>query len=254
MELQKHYLRHDYHARNDKDIIPLIIKYGYEGYGLFWGIVEILYENGGYFPEDYVSLAYSMGIGDPSKIKDIVTNYDLFYINEDGNIASKSIDRRLEEIYDFKKKCSLAGKRSAEVRSAQRTLNPPSTKPQPVVEPIEKNRIKKNREEKNILKETTLVDWSNCSSDLQRFISWWVSVEQPEVFKSATIAQAEGIFKRNGAAASSILKSCGGLDLAVKSSQKARDYYHSKGLDFSINAIERNIDYYLNSVKMEEKK
>ena len=110
------------------------------------------------------------------------------------------------------------------------------------------------QEEKNKEKENTLVDWTNCSSDLQRFVSWWVSVEQPEVFKSATIAQAEGIFKRNGRAASSILKSCGNLDLAIKSAQKAREYYHSKGLDFSINAIERNVDYYLNAVKMEEKK
>ena len=44
MEVQ--YFSHDYNARRDRKMVRLRLQMGYEGVGIFWSIVEYLYENG----------------------------------------------------------------------------------------------------------------------------------------------------------------------------------------------------------------
>ena len=39
------YFPHDYNSRTDEKIKLLIRKHGIEGYGIFWAIVEDLYNN-----------------------------------------------------------------------------------------------------------------------------------------------------------------------------------------------------------------
>lgn len=87
------YFSHDYNTRTDIKIKKLIQKHGYVGYGIFWAIVEDLYNNANALPEDYISIAYDLR-EDESLIKSVINNFDLFDI-ENGIISSESVERRL---------------------------------------------------------------------------------------------------------------------------------------------------------------
>ena len=45
MAKETFYFQHDYNARNDDKILELRSKYGAEGYGIFWMIIETMAEN-----------------------------------------------------------------------------------------------------------------------------------------------------------------------------------------------------------------
>ena len=51
------YFSHDYNVRSDIKIKKLIAKHGYSGYGIFWGIIEDLYNNANALPLDYFCIA-----------------------------------------------------------------------------------------------------------------------------------------------------------------------------------------------------
>ena len=44
------YFQHDYNARNDPKLQDVLIDLGVEGIGVFWCIIEQLYEQGGKLP------------------------------------------------------------------------------------------------------------------------------------------------------------------------------------------------------------
>ena len=46
MAKETFYFSHDYNARNDIKIKKLILKHGFCGYGIFWAIIEDLYNKG----------------------------------------------------------------------------------------------------------------------------------------------------------------------------------------------------------------
>jgi hypothetical protein len=68
---------------------------GWEGYGLYWGIVEMLSESTDYVMELNCELVAFALHGDPGKIKDIIMNYNLFSINN-SMFRSESLNRRME--------------------------------------------------------------------------------------------------------------------------------------------------------------
>lgn len=89
------YFSHDYNARNDSKIKRLLSKHGYLGYGLFWAIIEDLYNNANALPTDYDSIAFDLRT-DSETIKSIINDFDLFII-EVSEFGSKSVERRLNE-------------------------------------------------------------------------------------------------------------------------------------------------------------
>jgi len=100
----KEYFSHDYNTRSDEKIKLLIRKFGMEGYGIYWSIVEDLYANANALRLDCDGIAYDLH-SDKETIKSIINDFDLFYI--DGEIfGSNSVKRRLEERNDKSKKAS----------------------------------------------------------------------------------------------------------------------------------------------------
>lgn len=89
------YFSHDYNARNDVKIKKLIQKQGICGYGVFWAIIEDLYNNANALPLDYESIAYELRI-DIDIIKSVINDFGLFII-EGNEFGSKSVQTRLEE-------------------------------------------------------------------------------------------------------------------------------------------------------------
>jgi hypothetical protein len=96
------YFSHDFNARNDIKIKKLIAKHGYLGYGLFWAIVEELYNNTNVLPNDYECIAFDLRT-DANVIKSIVNDFDLFEIDNES-FGSLSIQRRLNERNEKSKK------------------------------------------------------------------------------------------------------------------------------------------------------
>jgi hypothetical protein len=104
------YFSHDYNTRNDQKIKKLISKHGYLGYGLFWAIVEDLYNNANEIQLDYEMLSFELR-SDIELIKSVINNFDLFVVN--GNtFGSRSVERRL----DYRDKKSKTAKDNARKR------------------------------------------------------------------------------------------------------------------------------------------
>jgi hypothetical protein len=89
------YFSHDYDARSDEKIMDLMAEMGWAGYGLYWGILELLYQNGGKMRTQYKRIAFALASHEDS-IKSIIENFQLFQINNDF-FYSKSVNERLKK-------------------------------------------------------------------------------------------------------------------------------------------------------------
>ena len=114
MNKETFYFSHDYNARNDIKIKKLIVKHGYEGYGLYWAIIEDLYQNENSLPLEYDCIAYDLR-ADNDTIESIVNDFDLFKVSG-KTFGSLSVQRRLKKRTELSKKRSNAGKISAAKR------------------------------------------------------------------------------------------------------------------------------------------
>ena len=95
MPKDTYYFSHDYNCRNDEKIKRLLRNHGMTGYGIFWSIVEDLYNNSNQLKLDYEGIAYDLRC-DINIVMSILNDYDLFIINDDF-FSSKSIESRIQE-------------------------------------------------------------------------------------------------------------------------------------------------------------
>jgi len=107
-KMDARYFSHDSGARNDEKIKKLRIKHGANGYGIYFMLVELLFEATDYVLEyDLEALAFDLRV--PKKIiKSVIEDFKLFVI-EDGKFYSESLNRRVAKIIEKSKK----GKESA---------------------------------------------------------------------------------------------------------------------------------------------
>ena len=130
MSKDAYYFSHDSNARNDQRIMKIRMKYGMEGYGIYFGIIEILREQEDYTLtfDDLESISFDLRV-DIEKIEEIVSNYNLFVIEGMSSFYSKSLTRRMERMEVIREKRSIAGKISGIARSRDKqTVNTSSTK------------------------------------------------------------------------------------------------------------------------------
>jgi hypothetical protein len=60
-----YYFDHDNNAHNDTKIIRIKRKFGYEGYGVYWLLLEVLHANTGFVTSDILDdVAYQERIDD----------------------------------------------------------------------------------------------------------------------------------------------------------------------------------------------
>jgi len=89
------YFSHDYNSRNDEKIKFLIRKHGLLGYGLFWSIIEDLYNNANALRTDYEGIAYDYRI-DVSIVTSVINDFDLFVFDAE-HFGSLSVQKRIDE-------------------------------------------------------------------------------------------------------------------------------------------------------------
>ena len=98
MKKVNNYFPHDFNARNDIKLKKVNMQLGLRGIGLYWCIIEYLYENGGYLTldEDLDLLAYELRI-EKELILNLIENFDLFK-KQKNRFYSPSVLTRLEAI------------------------------------------------------------------------------------------------------------------------------------------------------------
>jgi hypothetical protein len=89
------YFSHDYNVRNDEKIKRLIRKHGMQGYGVFWAIIEDLYNNANALRTDYDGIAYDLR-SDSEIVASLINDFDLFVFNGDF-FGSNSVQERLDQ-------------------------------------------------------------------------------------------------------------------------------------------------------------
>lgn len=159
------YFSHDYNTRSDEKIKKLIYEHGFEGYGLYWAIIEELYQNANAMRLECERIAYELRT-DKERIASIINDFDLFVV--DGEFFhSKSIEKRLKMRSEKSRKASESAKARWSNANAMRTHS-------------ERNAIKesKGKENKvNVFKEPTVKEIQSEFSELdaQRFHDFYSS-------------------------------------------------------------------------------
>ena len=93
--MDTYYFSHDYNSRNDDKIKELIYQHGYLGYGVFWALIEDLYNNANAMRLQYERIAFDLRI-DENLVKSIINDFGLFEIKE-NHFYSNSIQKRLDQ-------------------------------------------------------------------------------------------------------------------------------------------------------------
>lgn len=123
MAKDAYYFSHDANARNDHSVLNIRIKYGMRGYGIYFGIIEMLRETDGYelWFNDCSTIAYDLR-ENVDDIIDIVKNYGLFAFDGDA-FYSPSLKRRMEELEKKREKRSEAGRIAGLASANKRSTN-----------------------------------------------------------------------------------------------------------------------------------
>jgi len=109
--MKGNYFSHDYSARNDERVLELRSEFGWEGYGLFFGIVEMMAENKGQLNRTKTG-AIAIGLSTDRKLVESIIDkcleLGLFYDAGDlGVLRSK----RLDEHFEIRGKYAEAGRK-----------------------------------------------------------------------------------------------------------------------------------------------
>lgn len=116
-EYMNSYFSHDSNARNSDKLLPVRMKFGAEGYGIYFMILERLREEKNYMSvKDYNMIAFDLRV-DSGKVKSLVEDFGLFAFTDDGEcFYSEGFLKRMEFKDEKSKKRSIAGKKGAEKR------------------------------------------------------------------------------------------------------------------------------------------
>ena len=183
------YITHDLGARNDPKLMDLQMEMGGQGLGIFWCLVEMLWENGGYIPANYRSIAFALRWCKPAEVEKVVNNFGLFQI-EDGQIFSRSALERITHKRDTIEAKREGGRKGASKRwNSQRneeTNDTPDGIPNgsPIAEPMPINKLinKQTNKETNFNMPLTAAEFfeifffrnlKDPSGELKRFIDYY---------------------------------------------------------------------------------
>jgi len=124
------YFSHDSNARNDEKILQLRMKYGWEGYGIYWAMLESLRSAANYrLRKDFIT-----GLAFDFRIELEKLNQILEYCLEIGLLKSNNtyywsngLSNRLKQVDEVRGKLQAAGLRGAE-KKYNKTYSIPDNK------------------------------------------------------------------------------------------------------------------------------
>lgn len=140
------YFQHDYNARNDPKLQDVLIEHGAAGLGVFWCIVEQLYEQDGILPlKSCKSIAFALHV-DCKMVESIVQDFGLFK-NDGEKFWSNSVNARLNKRKTVSEKRKLAAiNRWKSIQEKQEQSNVDAN----AMQDISKEKERKEKERKDI--------------------------------------------------------------------------------------------------------
>ena len=178
-----YYFPHDYNSRNDLKIQALLDDFGPAGYGLFWGISEILHEEEDHYLElnqftfKAIAKQMSASVEQVEAVVKACLTYGLFIENGNNNFYSIRVNENIGKRAELSQKRSKAGKISAEKRSNLTSVEQPLTSVQQNSTKERKGKERKekdNKENKEILFKESVFSFSDYPADLlNAFFNYW---------------------------------------------------------------------------------
>lgn len=102
----RQYFTHDYLALEDPKIQEMLSDIGASGYGLYWAIVETLYQQRGKYPLKAIKHIAHKAYSDTSTAMKVVKNYGLFEYDEEYFWSNAQLERQRvrDELIEKKRK------------------------------------------------------------------------------------------------------------------------------------------------------
>lgn len=103
------YFPHDSNARNDERLINLRRKYGWEGYGIYFAIIELLRDSTKFsMALDLDTISYILNT-ESIKIQHIIDDFGLFR-KQNSKFWSPSLNKRMKRLEDLRLKKQKAAR------------------------------------------------------------------------------------------------------------------------------------------------
>ena len=191
------YFTHDGNARNDEKIIAVRMKYGCEGYGIYFMLIEKLFESSDYMcVKNYNHIAFDLRVG-ADKVKSIIEDFNLFQFSDDDDyFYSESLLDRMIPLNNLKNQRSEAGKKSAEKRKINDRCEDIQ---RPLTKKATERKKERNKEEKEIkekeIKENFDFDFLNENPKYLILIKKWIEYKKQISSPVETQMQLEAIYK-----------------------------------------------------------
>lgn len=134
------YFPHDYHARHDPKLERLRMEVGPVSDGIFWNIVEMLYEEGGYLNTQDIPLYAKMINADEQMFNKVVNN---LFITDGERFYNQSLLDRLNHINKVREERRISGKASGKARQT----NTCSTSDEHLRNNIKESKVNKEKKE-----------------------------------------------------------------------------------------------------------
>lgn len=168
MSKEAYYFSHDANARQDDKILELRAEFGWEGYGLYWAIIEMLRDSSNYtYPSNAkAGLGLSLNIAKDKLEKFLNFCFEVkLLVNDNGVFYSESLMRRMEEIDEKRRKRAEAG-RLGGIAKALPKQNPSNAK----AKPSKESKVKESKEEKKKEEQNTKPSVEGCVSEIEKSI------------------------------------------------------------------------------------
>jgi hypothetical protein len=120
----------------------MIIKHGMTAYGIWWAIIEDLYNNANALETDYECIAIDLRV-DIELVKAVINDFDLFVI-KDGYFGSMSVQSRIDER-------NLRSKKAADSANVRWSKDANALQPQSEGNAIKERKGKEKKEKESIL-------------------------------------------------------------------------------------------------------
>lgn len=97
MNKNTNFFPHDFNARHDNKLVKLRLVMGMNGIGIYWSLIEMLYEQGGEISLSDIDFIAKDWRVKKQKIEEVLQNFELF-LNNSEVFWSESVNRRLKKI------------------------------------------------------------------------------------------------------------------------------------------------------------
>jgi hypothetical protein len=101
------YFKHECNARDDRKLVNVIRRHGMQGIGIYWCLIEMLYEEGGYLPLELERISYVLRTAGEDVIESVIRDFDLFKIG-DKYFHSEAVLEQLKDRCDKSEKAKKA--------------------------------------------------------------------------------------------------------------------------------------------------